>query len=199
MVTMPLVGMPLVTVRSVAMRQAAPSGESGCKTHNIDPCPWLPCPWVPCPWLPCPWLPCRRRPSAGRAMTKRGCSSALRLPVNLKLHDLVVRPMLCNGVKYIGLVSLEHPKAGQCQILHRAPFVQNGLHAKSGCGMCFAPSTLGALPKPRLESGIKEFTPHFICICRRRYWCAAAWGRCCWCANSRPQRYAPFWRAVAQP
>ena len=46
--------------------------------------------------------------------------------------------------------------------LNRAPFFQNG--AKSGFEMCFGPSTLGAGAKTRLESRIKEFTPH--CVCR---------------------------------
>ena len=48
--------------------------------------------------------------------------------------------------------------------LNRAPFFQNGLQAKSGFEMCFGPGTLGAGAKTRLESRIKEFTPH--CVCR---------------------------------
>ena len=43
-------------------------------------------------------------------------------------------------------------------------FGQNG--AKSGFEMCFGPGTLGAGAKTRLESRIKEFTPH--CVCRPR-------------------------------
>ena len=50
------------------------------------------------------------------------------------------------------------------KILHNAPFFQNG--AKSGFEMCFGLSTLGAGAKTRLESRIKEFTPH--CVCRVR-------------------------------
>ena len=48
------------------------------------------------------------------------------------------------------------------KFLHNAPFFQNG--AKSGFEMCFGLSTLGAGAKTRLESRIKEFTPH--CVCR---------------------------------
>ena len=44
--------------------------------------------------------------------------------------------------------------------LHRAPFFQNG--TKSGFEMCFGPSTLGAGAKTRLESRIKQFTPHCV-------------------------------------
>ncbi len=40
------------------------------------------------------------------------------------------------------------------------PFFQNG--AKSGFEMCFGPSTLGAGAKTRLESRIKQFTPHCV-------------------------------------
>ena len=48
------------------------------------------------------------------------------------------------------------------QSLHPSHFFQNG--AKSGFEMCCGPSTLGAGAKTRLESRIKEFTPH--CVCR---------------------------------
>ena len=44
--------------------------------------------------------------------------------------------------------------------LHRAPFFQNG--AQSGFEMCFGLSTLGAGAKTRLESRIKQFTPHCV-------------------------------------
>ena len=49
--------------------------------------------------------------------------------------------------------------------LHNAPFFQNG--GKSAFEMCFGPSTLGAGAKTRLESRIKEFTPH--CVCRQQF------------------------------
>ena len=50
------------------------------------------------------------------------------------------------------------------KFLNRAPFFQNG--AKSGFEMCFdigSQHVLGAGAKTRLESRIKEFTPHCIC------------------------------------
>ena len=87
-------------------------------------------------------------------------------------------PYVLYGVKYIDLVSLGK-KGALCKILvgsvyslrpvnlkflHNAPFFQNGLQAKSGFDMCFGPSTLGAGAKTRLESRIKEITPH--CVCR---------------------------------
>ena len=49
------------------------------------------------------------------------------------------------------------------KFLHNAPFFQNG--AKSGFEMCFGLSTLGAGAKSRLESRIKRFTPHCVCMC----------------------------------
>ena len=53
------------------------------------------------------------------------------------------------------------PLSLDLKILHNAPFFQNG--AKSGFEMCFGLSTLGAGAKIRLESRIKEFTPHCVC------------------------------------
>ena len=53
------------------------------------------------------------------------------------------------------------PYTWNCHPQDRAPFFQNG--AKSGFEMCFGPSTLGAGAKTRLESRIKEITPHCVC------------------------------------
>ena len=53
------------------------------------------------------------------------------------------------------------PRPVNLKNLHHAPFFQNG--AKSGFEMCFGPSTLGTGAKTRLESRIKEFTPHCVC------------------------------------
>ena len=64
-------------------------------------------------------------------------------------------------------------------------FFING--AKSGFEMCFGPSTLGAGAKTRLESRIKEFTPH----CVFRPWTAREAAR----AILRLRRVrAPRWR-----
>ena len=58
------------------------------------------------------------------------------------------------------LPSSHHPV--YLKFLHSVPFFQNG--AKSGFEMCFGLRTLGAGAKTRLESRIKKFTPHCVCI-----------------------------------
>ena len=50
------------------------------------------------------------------------------------------------------------------KFLHRAPFVQKGLQAKSGFEMCFdIGSRHLAGAKTRLESRIKKLMPHRVC------------------------------------
>ena len=61
-------------------------------------------------------------------------------PSNLKLLDLSRAPYVLYGVEYIDLVSLDGAQPVKSHILilvHRAPFFENGLQAKSGFEMCF--------------------------------------------------------------
>ena len=80
--------------------------------------------------------------------------------------NLVVMAALCGFATLVELrtigsgIATERPV--NLNILHNAPFFQNG--AKSGFEMCFGLSTLGAGAKTRLESRIKEFTPHRLLI-----------------------------------
>ena len=65
------------------------------------------------------------------------------------------------GTRAEGGHSVPWERPVNLKFLRRAPFYQNG--AKSGFEMCFGPSTSGAGAKTRLESRIKEFTPHRVC------------------------------------
>ena len=66
-------------------------------------------------------------------------------------HDMPPNPPATSGYLQVGR---------QSKITSRLFFFQNG--AKPGFEMCFGPSTLGAGAKTRLESRIKQFTPHCV-------------------------------------
>ena len=51
--------------------------------------------------------------------------------------DLGRAPYVSYGVKYVGLVSLAPAHAVNLKFLRGAPFFQNGLQSKTGCGVCF--------------------------------------------------------------
>ena len=77
------------------------------------------------------------------------------------------RDLSCLRVDRMEQVSCVGAMAGQSQILNRAPFFfkmacKQNLDLR--CVLISDPGTLGAGAKTRLESRIKNFTPH--CVCR---------------------------------
>ena len=78
-----------------------------------------------------------------------------------------VRNQTCAACNFINYCA-DHGVGGCRFSAHGKPsgstssiFFQTG--AKSGFGMCFDLSTLGAGAKTRLESRVKKFTPHYVC------------------------------------
>ena len=83
------------------------------------------------------------------------CDASILLPYCFRIAGQAQQA----AIRADGLPKL-HPCPSTSKSCITPPIFQNG--EKSGFGMCFGPSTLGAGAKTRLESRMKKFTPHCI-------------------------------------